>query len=141
MHEPTDREVLFNAYVDGDLSDEEAADFDRRLDEDPEFRRAYEEFAAFVDQVRSLPRLQAPDGFADRVKERIHTRSAGRFFGPDILRARTTPYELAAAAMILIMSSAYILMGIPADRGIGSAGQKRLEIPPKSAPAHPQTRR
>ena len=140
--EPSDlaeREVLFNAYFDGELSDRDEDAFDQRLQEDPEFRAAYNDFAEVIDRVQNLPSEFAPDDFTDRVRDRIRTRSGGRFFGDGTLqRYQLRPHELAAAAMIIVMSSTYLLMGIPHDRGIGSEGPKRLEIPSQLTPQRPQ---
>ena len=135
-----DREVLFNAYLDGELSEQEEEAFDQRLDEDPDFREAYGDFADVVGQVQNLPYGLAPDDFTDKVQERIRTRSNGRFFGEQLLAQQRTPYEAIAVVMLIVMSSTYIFMGIPPDRGIGSEAEKHLEIPPQRTPHRPQTR-
>ena len=127
-----EREVLFNAYLDGELSDQQEAEFDERLDEDPEFREAYGEFAEVVEGVQHLPYEFAPDDFSNRVRKRIRDRSRGRFFSDNILYEQRTPYEVIAVVMIVIMASAYLFMGIPPDRQIESSEEKSLELPPKS---------
>jgi anti-sigma factor RsiW len=140
MSDLAEREVLFNAYLDGDLCADREEAFDRRLEQDPDFREAYEQFAEVVGQVQNLPYEFAPDDFTDRVEERIRTRSNGRFFGEQLLAQQRSPYEAVAVVMLIVMSSTYIFMGIPPDRGIGSEAEKRLEIPPQRTPHRPQTR-
>lgn len=126
-----DPKPLFSAAVDGEMTDREAADFEQRLEEDPELRADYEEFESFVDDLQNLPRKSAPDGFADDVRDQIRRRSHGRFFAPDNLTyARRPPQELAAVAMLVIMASAYLAFGLSMDRTIDSPAEPRLEVPP-----------
>lgn len=126
-----EREVLFNAYLDGELPEDERQAFDDRLDDDPEFRDAYGDFAEVVDEVQNLPYEFAPDGFSDRLKRKMRTRSGDRLFSDNLLYQQRTPYEAIAVVMIVVMASAYFFMGIPPDRRMESAEQKKLEIPPK----------
>jgi anti-sigma factor RsiW len=126
-----DRKALFNTYVDGEMSDDEVADFERRLDDDPDLRADYEEFESFVDDLQDLPCKSAPDGFADDVRDKIRRRSHGRFFAPDNLTyARRPPQELAAVAMLVIMASAYLAFGLSMDRTLDGPAETRLEVPP-----------
>lgn len=124
-----EREVLFNAYLDGALSEARERQFDRRLDEDREFREAYGEFAEVVDGLRNLPYEFAPDEFSTKVRDRIRIRSRGGFFAENPLRHQRAPYEAIAVVMILIMSSGYLLMGIPEDPKFEPDDHDRLEIP------------
>lgn len=124
-----ERELLFNAYLDGELPEERERQFDRRLDEDPEFREAYGEFAEVVDGLRNLPYEFAPDEFSTKVRDRIRVRSRGGFFAENPLHHQRAPYEAIAVVMILIMSSGYLLMGIPENPEFETAERDRLEIP------------
>lgn len=138
MAELDEQEVLFNAYLDGDLSAQDEAAFDERLDEDPEFREAYGDFADVMGEVQNLPYQFAPDDFSKKLQRRIRVRSRGRFFGDNLLYSQRTPYEVVAVVMIVVMTSAYLFMGIPPDQNVESAEKKRLELPPeKSASEHP----
>lgn len=132
-----DREVLFNAYLDGELSEEREAEFDERLANDPEFREAYDDFAEVVDNVRNLPYEFAPDDFTDNVRDRIHRRSRGGFFSDHLLRHQRAPYEVVAVVMFIVMASAYLFFLIPSNRDIESTDENRLDVPsrPEAKPA------
>ena len=127
-----ERELLFNAYLDGELSEEREAQFDRRLENDPEFRRAYDEFAEIVGDVRNLPYEFAPDDFASKLQDRVRRRSRGGFFSNQLLYHQRAPYEVVAVVMFIVMASAYLFFIIPPDRRIESSQEKQLEVPPYS---------
>ncbi len=127
-----EREKLFNAYLDGEFSDEEQVRFEERLEDNPELRAAYEEFAEFVGELRSTPRVSAPEDFSEGLRDRIRTRSNGRFFTDNLRYRRRPPQELAAAAMLVIMASAYLVMGLSMDRHIDSPTDTRLEVPARA---------
>jgi len=131
--ELSERELLFNAYVDGELSADREAEFDERLRDDPNFRDSYGEFAEVVDGVRDLPYEFAPDDFAESVRDRIRRRSRGRLFSDGMAAHRRTPYEVVAVVMFVLMASAYLILIMPSNHDIESTGQKRLEVPGESA--------
>lgn len=124
-----EREALFNAYLDGELSEQRETEFDERLETDPEFRQAYDEFAEVVDGVRNLPYEFAPDDFTDNVRDRIRRRSRGRFFSHPAISHQRAPYEVVTVVMFVIMASAYLFFIIPSDRDIESADDARLDVP------------
>jgi anti-sigma factor RsiW len=129
LPELDEREVLFNAYLDGELSEERKTAFDERLENDPEFREAYDEFAEIVGTVRDLPYEFAPDDFTDKVRDRVRRRSRGGFFSDHFLRHQRAPYEVVAVVMFVVMASAYLFFLIPSNRDIESADENRLEVP------------
>lgn len=114
--EVSEQDLLFNAYLDDDLSDDERRDFDARLVVDPAFAQQWEDFSSFMGAVHRLPFEFAPDDFVERVRSRIRTRSRGRFFAEEYLFKVRMPYEVVALVMIIAMSAAYLFMGAPPDR-------------------------
>ncbi len=69
-----DRDQLgewLTAYLDGELSDEEAALVERHLAEDPESRQLLDELERTASLVSSLPRHRAPDSIAEDVRARL----------------------------------------------------------------------
>lgn len=128
--DPESRDVLFGAYRDDELGEEKRRAVEVRLEEDDAFRGAYDEYLNFVAELDEIPSREAPAGFDAAVCDRLRRRSGGRFFGrPSGLdRARRT-YELAAVAMLAVMTSAYLAVGISPDRGLETAEEPALEVP------------
>lgn len=114
-------DLLFNAYFEGELTGDERADFDSRLERDDSFRRSYDEFVDIMGGLRSLPFEFAPDDFVERVTSRIRTRSRGRFFTENYLYGTRVPYEVIAIVMIIVMAASYMLVEAPRDRDLKTA--------------------
>lgn len=128
--DPESRDVLFGAYRDDELADEERRAFEARLEEDASLREAYEDYAHFVDEIADLP-TRGPSGEFDvQVCERLRRRSGGRFFGePTGYDTARRFDELAAVAMLAVMTSAYLVLGLSSDRGLESVEEPGLEVP------------
>ncbi len=124
--EMTAQDILFNDFLEGELSDDAHADFEARLESDEAFRKDYEQFFNIVGGLRSMPFTFAPDDFVDNVQSRIRSRSRGRFFADNYLLTSRIPYEVVGLVMILVMISAYFMMGVPHDAKI-----KDLNVIPK----------
>lgn len=123
---------LLSAWVDGELSAEERALVQRRLDSSPEARRELAEIEQLAAWIDDLPRDSLPAGFAaqitDRLVAEIHANAPG---GADDVGPATIPLEtdrrtgwakgvgalMATAAALLIVT---IPFGPFGDR-VGSA--------------------
>lgn len=114
--ELSEQELLFNAYVDDELSPDERSAFKERLESDPEFRRAWEDFSFVIESMHRLPFEFAPDDFVQSVQSRIKSRSRGRFFADEFLFKSRVPYEVVALVMIIVMAAAYLFMEAPPDK-------------------------
>ena len=134
------RRRLFSSYVDGELPEERQAAFERRLEQDDEFRREWEAYERMVSAVRDLSSDGADEAFVSDAQEALRRRSGGRCFGAadaDIesvasLNRQTRLHEVAAAAMLAVMLGAYLSFG-PNSGELATADSPRLDIPPKSA--------
>ena len=117
-----ERDLLFNAYFEGDLTPDERAEVEGRLESDESFRQEYDAFLAVVGGLRALPFEFAPDDFVEKVQARIRTRSSGKFFGQNLLyNTHRVPYEVIALVMMIVMAAAYMMMESPRDRGLHSS--------------------
>lgn len=133
--ECTEQELLFNAYLDGELSEGEVRAFKERLLKEPEFREGWEEFSQVMGGLRALPMEFAPNDFVDKVQSRIRTRSKGKFFADSIIYKQRTPYEVVAIVMLIVMASAYLFLGAPHDTRLQDlADFPRLDTEPPSKP-------
>ena len=112
------QDLIFNAYVEDELNADERAEFEARLESDATFAREFRLFESMMNGLGSLAPVFAPDDFAERVQDRIRERSAGRFFDP-MGRGPRMFYEVAAAAMLAIMASTYLIATAPKDAHIG----------------------
>jgi anti-sigma factor RsiW len=135
-----DRRRLFSRYVDGELPEERQAAFERRLEQDDEFRREWQAYERMVTAVRGLSNEGADEAFVSDAQEALRRRSGGRFFGSggaDVeslaaFEPQTRLHEVAAAAMLALMLGAYLSFG-PNSGELATADSPRLDIPPKSA--------
>lgn len=137
LAELEEQDVMFNAYYEGDMTEEEREEFQGRLAHDEDFRRDYEDFLSIVGGLRSLPFEFAPDHFVEKVQSRIRTRSAGRFFAENYLATTRVPYEVIALVMIIVMAAAYMMMESPRDAQLTTAditldAPRQLENPSDS---------
>lgn len=117
-----ERDLLFNAYYEGELTATERADFDDRIAADPEFAAAYQVFFDTLGGLHELPFQFAPDDFVEGVRGRIRRRSHGRFFGQEWIFSTRVPYEVVAVVMMIVMAGAYMLMESPRDKGLTTDG-------------------
>ncbi len=124
--EMSEQDLLFNDFLEGDLSPEDHAAFERRLEDDEAFKKEYERFFSIVGGLRALPFTFAPDDFVGQVQTRIRKRSRGRFFTDNYLLTSRIPYEVVGLVMILVMLSAYFMMASPHDKKM-----KDLNLVPK----------
>ena len=107
-----------SAYIDDQLSAEEAAEIRRALEEDDALRAEYESLSAAVALLRKHGPTSAPAGFHDKVMAQVGSQRSGvlvvlqRFL-------RQTPVEaiaLAAAAVLVI-----VIVGMPGDETLSPA--------------------
>lgn len=110
MSDLNDRNVeQLSAYLDGELTEAERATLEARLQADPALRGELDSLRQTVALVRALPTLKAPRSFA------LTAEQAGL-----VARPRPLPFYVssafsalsAAAAVVLVALSAYLLLGM-----------------------------
>jgi anti-sigma factor RsiW len=67
---------FLSGYLDDELTAEERAEVEARLETSPELRAELDEIRTVRDAVRSLPRRDAPAGFWDTVAANVETAAA-----------------------------------------------------------------
>ncbi|MFP3938521.1 MAG: anti-sigma factor family protein [Phycisphaerae bacterium] len=105
------REQL-SAYLDGELSDEEARRVEAALKSDSELQAELDELRRVREMVGSLPSSQAPEGFVERVMARAERERL--MSGDDSQSHRGGPLRwarlLATAAVLLVAAGAGLVL-------------------------------
>ena len=113
---------LVSRLLDDDLTDDQRRQVERRISEDPEARRTYEELRLTVQWVRSLGEEPAPASLLEGVRERLDRPPWRRRWtewlvgGPILSPVRGLAFVLVAAIVI------GVLAGTPAFRSLWSPG-------------------
>jgi len=120
------------AYLDDELSDDEAAAFEARLAADPRARAEIEQLRRVMSLVQSLPEVQAPPDFAEKVARRVRRRVA---LGADATWSLVSlPFQVLSIVVILTVAGLYMMAQLEQQ----PTGIERERIPstsPDRAPA------
>lgn len=106
MADPTAYHARFRAYLDGELSAQEASALEDQLLVDEALSDAFEAFARGSEatlRASSTDTPAPPDGFTASVRERIRRRSGGRFFDEDRVSSRFIPVFIVVSFLILVV--------------------------------------
>lgn len=93
----------FDAYLEGEMSDADAADFEDALASDETLLAAFEAYAAAHQKLHPDSDYAPPPQFTDRVRDTIRRRSGGRFFQEDLVITRYIPIFVVAAFVTLLV--------------------------------------
>src|SRR5262245_51346713 len=111
MKEPFSEEIL-SAYLDGELSPDERARVERRLERDPRAREQVEDFRRLSQLFAGLPRTELPASFASEVLQLAERRMLIPDGAAGPARQRASRWLLgavasmaAAAALLLIVQA------------------------------------
>lgn len=123
------------AYLDAELSADEAAAFEAQLAEDPEARSEIEQLRRVMSLVQSLPEVQAPPDFAEKVSRRVRRRV---LLGPDGAWSLVSlPFQVLSIIVILTVAGLYMMAQLEQQ----PTSLERERIPgvraPGSAPTGP----
>ncbi len=114
---PTEARERMDAALDGELSPQEQADFERALAADTSLREEYEDLSHLIEETRALgaqPAVQGVDLLAG-VQKRLRERSGGKFYRDRFAEARgkkrgleSTTWMLLLALIVLLAVSAWL---------------------------------
>jgi len=111
-------EELFVSYLDGELDEEQAAEFERKLAADEEFSLSFGRYRETVELVQRVGPIEAPESLLPSVQRRLARRTAREFTGPQV----RFPYEL-LAFMVLLAAMLYMYFAL-VPSGPGEIGVK-----------------
>lgn len=103
--------VKLSDYLDGSLAAAEKTEVEKKIAEDPTWKRAHDELTETRKYISGLRKAHAPDGdkFVSEVTEKINKRSAGRFFGKKTFGDRVPLGALLAVALVGLVIIGYVL--------------------------------
>ena len=152
MSEKPFPENLISGYLDGQLTEEERALVEQRMQEDPATKRLVEELRANAEQMQGLPRFRAPEGFAERLMaspelDRAFSELATDEVGPQAKLSgetssfkRTKRFRLAVAAIVSLAAMVLVVFFLPQSyesaslqvkKNSESAGEIKSPVQPK----------
>lgn len=109
---------LLSAYIDGDLPARQVAALERRLEDEPNLRRAMEEMRETVRLLHSLPALDPPRSYA------LTPEMAG-------LREPPPSYPVLRLATALAALAFFVVVGLDAISGMAlGAARETSQLPP-----------
>ena len=96
------------AYLDAELPAEEAEAFESMLADDPAARSELEDLRKVMQLVSSLPEVEAPPDFVDKVARRVRRR---QLFSPDsaLLGLVSLPFQVLSIVVILVAAGLYMM--------------------------------
>jgi predicted anti-sigma-YlaC factor YlaD len=97
-----------SAYVEGELPGEEKAAVEQHLATCTQCRANLQQFRDTIGKLSQLKK-KAPQTFLPDIKQQIHARSRGRFFGKRWLLFGRIPFEWVSLVMIVVMLVYYII--------------------------------
>ena len=98
---------LVSAYLDGELSPDDAQYVGRRIQQDPEFSQVYAAYRGIRMDLRAMPRPEAPS----TLSQAVHARAAMMQPGRSALNLRQRIARLTAAAATLAATLAAVFTG------------------------------
>lgn len=98
-----------SAYLEGDLAAPEKAAVDQHLAGCARCQKDLDQFRETIGKLSKL-KDKAPRSFLPDIKQQIHDRSRGRFFGKRWLLFGRIPFEWVSLLMIVAMLVYYIVM-------------------------------
>ncbi|MHC4957363.1 MAG: anti-sigma factor family protein [Planctomycetota bacterium] len=91
--------IDFDALLDGELPEQEAAELRARIEADADLRREFERRRKLVEAVRGLPVEPAPPELAERLDAALAGGTSG---GGNVLRGWWAPMAVAAALLVAV---------------------------------------
>ncbi len=99
---------LMSAYLDAEIDEAEAEALEQHLAESPEARTELEALRQVMSLVSSLPEVQAPPDFYEKVSKRIRRR---QLFAGDgmMLGLISLPFQVLSIIVILTVAALYMM--------------------------------
>ncbi len=118
---------LFSDYLEGELSPQEKEELSAHLKECEPCRAELEDLSKTMRSLSGLMMLPPPEGFVNKVQQKIRKRSRGRFFTPERLLMRV-PFEWISFIIIMLMLATYMILVL------GQEAKVQPKAPPEAPP-------
>lgn len=99
---------MMSAYLDAELAADEAEEFESMIAEDPAARSELEDLRKVMALVASLPEVEAPPDFAEKVTRRVRRR---QLLAPEgaLLGLVSMPFQVLSMIVILAAAALYMM--------------------------------
>ncbi len=124
---------LLSAYLDGEVTPEERAAVERRLEQSPGMRETLEELSEVGDLIRKLPRAKAPVDLSERVVAAIGAKPLASGSAAATQRRLWRSWPLLAAGTVLAAGIAVVVL-LPNQQANVATNDFALTPEPKAAP-------
>ena len=123
-----------SAYLDGELSEDESADFEAHLDEDSEVAEHFNQMKRLLGALGSLPDVEAPPDFYEQVRKKLRRakKDDESFWGSSIM----LPFQVLSIVVILAAAAIFLMTELDRDTQID---RKALEKASQSVEKAPET--
>ncbi|MCH9688583.1 MAG: zf-HC2 domain-containing protein [Deltaproteobacteria bacterium] len=124
---------LMSAYLDAELAADDAAAFEEQLAHDPDAQSEFEQLRKVVSLVSSLPEVQAPPDFYEKVSKRVRRRQL--FASEGMWGLVSLPFQVLSIIVILTVAALYMMAQLEQQPTAIERETVVLPAAPGSAPA------
>ena len=96
-------------YLDGTLTGADKEAVAAKIANDPTWKQTHDEMVETRKFISGMRKAKAPEEFAEKVEQRIHKRSAGRFFARRTLGDRVPFGALLIVAVLVLCVIGYVM--------------------------------
>ncbi|MEZ4448118.1 MAG: hypothetical protein R3B09_01480 [Nannocystaceae bacterium] len=109
---PRADDELMSAYLDHELDSASSEAFEKMLEDSPEAKEELAELQAMLKLVGSLPEVEAPPDFYDKIARKIRRR---KFLEGDLPVFLTLPFQVLSVLVVLTIAVVYTMIHLDHD--------------------------
>ncbi|MCA9637007.1 MAG: zf-HC2 domain-containing protein [Myxococcales bacterium] len=110
--EQSNAEELMSAYLDHELDAKESEEFEAMLASSPEAKEELDDLRQMLQLVSTLPEVEAPPDFYDKVARKIRRR---KILEGDLPVFVTLPFQVISVIVVLAIAVVYTMIHLDAD--------------------------
>lgn len=124
---------MMSAYLDAELAADEAEEFESMIAADPATRSELEDLRKVMALVASLPEVEAPPDFAEKVTRRVRRR---QLLAPEgaLLGLVSMPFQVLSMIVILAAAALYMMAQLERRPTKIERDRSSVQMPGEDAP-------